>query len=163
MGGGVFLAAAGSVAAVLPVIVLGGTMLWAARHLVAGTPDSPDSVDHARRALWFRWANILQYAGIGLVVVEANIAARPDLIPLGISAVVALHFLPLAHVFRNPLHYATAAVMLGSDAFAFARAPHQSAEWVCLGSGAALWGNAAVQLVLGYRLPLTRGGIAAGA
>lgn len=91
----------------------------------------------------FHIVNVGQWAVI-LVLgnVLANLGLGAWVVPMGI-VVIGLHFVPLAHVFRNPPHYLTAAAMIG---FAIVYPRHAAggpADPVgFLGAGLILWMNA---------------------
>ncbi len=75
-----------------------------------------------------------------------NITHRPDLITAGISTVIALHVLPLAHAFQNPLQYAPAATILACNTATPLTHPHTSAIPIARTTRSALCATAAMQL-----------------
>lgn len=129
------------------VLLLGGALLLRRRAV----PD-PANADSARIARVFKQVNLAQYAAMAAAIVGANLAGRPDLIPALISCVVALHFLPLAGLFGNPVYYVTTPAILLLDTLAVLHAPHESGAFAAMATGSVLWCTAIFQLVRGMRL-----------
>lgn len=110
------------------LLAIGATLVAIGR--LRTTPGIPTmSVDAGvRRSYWF-WV----IAEVVLIVVGATVlsrSGRPELVPVWTLAVVGLHFLPLARVFRMPLlvgaaagSVAAAAVALPAQALGIAPAP----------------------------------------
>jgi hypothetical protein len=150
--GGVFLAGRATLPALAllaagAVLLLGGAFILCRRAV----PD-PANADSARIARVFKQMNLAQYAAMTVAIVGANLAGRPDLIPALISCVVALHFLPLAGLFGNPVYYVTTPAILLLDALAVLHAPHESGALAAMATGSVLWCTAIFQLVRGMRL-----------
>jgi hypothetical protein len=111
---------------------------------LAREPDSPEK-RHAERV--FNLVNLGQWL---LILVLGNIMAslglRDWVVPMAIL-VIGLHFVPLAHVYRNPPHYLTALAMVGFALSYPALAPGGAHDPVgFLGSGLILWFSAVFAL-----------------
>jgi len=150
--GGAFLAGRASPAA-LAMLAAGTVLLLGAAFVLRrrAVPD-PASEESERVGRIFVQVNLAQYVAMALAVIGARIAGRPDLIPVLISCVVALHFLPLARLFGNPVYYLTTPMIILLDGLAVLRHGHQSAPAAAVATGALLWATAAFQLVRGFRL-----------
>ncbi len=122
----------------------------AGRRLRRMTAPDGASADSARVWRSFMVINIAQYAAMAVAIIGANLAGRQDLIPLLISVVVALHFLPLARLFQRPVYWGTASAILLFDAYALVHAPHDTAARAAMATGSVLWATAVVQLVQGF-------------
>jgi len=102
-----------------------------------------DSSEKKRADRVFHIVNVGQWVVI-LVLgnVLANLGLGSWVVPMGI-VVIGLHFVPLAHVFRNPSHYLTAAAMIGFAIVYPRLAPGGPADPIgFLGAGLILWMNA---------------------
>lgn len=83
---------------------------------------------------------------IGVAVWLAHIH-RYTLIPQCLGAIIGLHFIPLARMFRSPLYYWTgAAMVLGCLASLVVHAGHMRNIAACGVDGLSLWATAAVIL-----------------
>jgi hypothetical protein len=108
-------AAAGQGAFVLIALVgltlAGRAWLRYRRHAPALALEA-DSPERKRAASVFHYVNAGQWV---LILVIGNVLANLGLgawvVPMAI-AIIGLHFLPLAHVFRYPPHYLTAAALV---------------------------------------------------
>ncbi len=68
----------------------------------------------------FRVIGMLEAAGCGMVMFLTVFFHRLDLLPLGISLVVGLHFIPLADLFHFRAYYATGIVIILCDVVSWA-------------------------------------------
>lgn len=136
--------------AVTITLLLGGIALQ--RRAAAMTGPTPEQRAAGRRIWRWFWLNLL--GEIVLLNVAINLLAAPGLriywIP-AISAVVGLHFLPMARFFRVRNYYAVGAAMIAGAAVAailIARNPHAAPAlihgeavvnaailWIALGTG----------------------------
>lgn len=136
---------AGAGNAIFALIAALGCALLAAAYLryrrfapaLAREPETPQK-KRANRV--FNIVNITQWA---VILVLGNVLANMGLgdwvVPMGII-VIGLHFVPLAHVFRNPPHYLLAAAMLSFAITYPWVAPGGAADPVgFLGTGLLLW------------------------
>ena len=129
--------------AVLGVLLVGAAYLRY-RRFAPALAREPKSAEQKRAGRVFHIVNVVQWIAIlGL----ANVLIRRGLgawvIPMAIF-VIGLHFVPLAHVFRNPPHYLTAAAMVVFAALYPMLARGGAADPVgFLGAGLILWASAA--------------------
>jgi len=128
------------------ILLLGGALLLRRRAV----PD-PASAESERVGRIFVQVNIAQYVAMALAVIGARVAGRADLIPVLISCIVALHFLPLARLFNNPVYFVTTPAIILLDLYAVLRHGHNSAPSAAVATGAVLWCTAAFQLARGFR------------
>jgi hypothetical protein len=78
------------------------------------------------------------------------------LIPVLISLVVALHFLPLAGLFNAPVYYLTAPVIILLDIAALIAHPRSCAPMAALCTGAVLLLTGVIRLAAARRLVVAR-------
>lgn len=111
----------------------------------AGWAETPGQ---RRRQRWFHIINVLQWV---LILVVGNVLANLGLGSWVIPAViliVGLHFLPLARVLSNPVHYATGtAFILLAAVYPFIAAGGPEDPVGCQGAGLILWVSALAALV----------------
>jgi hypothetical protein len=139
-------AAAGKAVFVL-IVLLGAALAGSAwlryrRHAPALALEA-ETPERKRAASVFRYVNAGQW---GLILVIGNVLANLGLgawvVPMAIG-VIGLHFVPLAHVFRYPPHYLTAAALVGFAILYPRWAPGGPADPVgFLGTGLILWASA---------------------
>jgi hypothetical protein len=127
-------------------LLLGGAFVLRRRAV----PD-PASAESERVGRIFVQVNMAQYVAMALAVIGANLAGRRDLIPVLISCIVALHFLPLARLFNNPVYFVTTPAIIMLDGLAVLRHGHQSAPAAAVATGVVLWCTAVFQLARGFR------------
>lgn len=80
------------------------------RGLRPKTPAHPERYAAVRKQ--FMWVVIAEVVICAAVAWGGGALNRGDLIPVGIAAVVGLHFLPLARVFRAPVYYVSGSVIV---------------------------------------------------
>jgi hypothetical protein len=121
----------------------------AAVRLMQRAGRTPATPEGAARNRVFYWINAGQWVA---VFVALNILHRLRLDVYGVSViavVVGLHFFPLARLFRNPLHYATGALMVAWSALVALKAPLDILQGItALGAGVILWLSAVIALAL---------------
>ena len=112
----------------------------------------------SRREFWskrgksFRVVTIFEVLGIIVVIILANRFHRPDLIAVGISFVVGLHFIPLGSVFDSLAYYVVGSLIVVWDIVCVAAVkPSRSAAFAALGTGAILWATAIAVLLRSIR------------
>jgi hypothetical protein len=93
----------------------------------------------------------IEIAAILLAVVALNAVHYPDYILSGIALIVAVHFFPLAALFRAPVYYGTAlcGCAIGLIGFFIADAGLRQ-KIVGLSFGMLLWATAAWIVLLGF-------------
>ncbi|QWP77107.1 hypothetical protein J5226_01485 [Lysobacter sp. K5869] len=113
---------------------------WRALRAEPPAPPAEDPAETQRTERHFRWVNIGQWAAFAAAVVGLNVVHRTQwIVPAGV-AIVGLHFLPLASLFRNRAHYLTGAAMVALAVVLPWRWPIAAAiPLLCLGAGAVLW------------------------
>jgi signal transduction histidine kinase len=131
-------------AAFAVIALLGLTLLARAwlryRRFAPALALEPETPQKKRAARIFNIVNVGQWV---VIVVLGNVLANLGLgkwvVPMAI-VVVGLHFVPLAHVFRNRSHYALAAAMVGFAMLYPQLAPGGPADPVgFMGAGLMLW------------------------
>lgn len=90
---------------------------------------------------------LAEWTGIGLTAFATYHFGRGDLFPPAMSLVIALHFFPLAHLFRLPVYRATASVssLICLAALVMPAAilpPDARLVMNCTGFGATMWATA---------------------
>jgi hypothetical protein len=129
------------------VIALSLAIFWQAisrfrryRTALAAEQDTP------RRRRISRLFNIINAGQWVLIVVGVNVLANIGLaawsVPFAIL-IIGLHFLPLAHLFANPPHYITGALLiLLAIAYPLLMPGGPNDPVGCLGAGLILWSSA---------------------
>ncbi len=119
------------------------------RRLSVSAVDKPIARQHLRRyASWFAVVVVIEVISINLgrpVLIHFH---RLDLFPQWVEAVVGLHFLPLAKLFKVPLFYATGiALVLVALGSLLIPVSNPRAMMAVAGSGFCLWATAVVILL----------------
>lgn len=110
-------------------------------------PRVPDDPAVGRR---FGWINAIQWIAIFLVFQICAHWHIQDYSLAAVTAIVGLHFFPLASLFRNPTHHATGAMLVVWSVAAVLILPRQSLFSItALGTGLLLWQAAAMALSVG--------------
>jgi len=132
----------------LGIAALGLALLVAAalryrRHAPALAREA-DTPERQRAGRVFKIVNIVEWA---LILVLGNVMANLGwgdwVVPMAIT-VIGLHFVPLAHVFRNPPHYLTALAMVAfALSYPFLAAGGARDPVAFFGAGLILWISAA--------------------
>lgn len=100
----------------------------------------------------FAWINAFQWAAIVAALLGLSRLHLYAYDAAAITAIVGLHYLPLARLFLFPMHYATGVVLVcwsGISALLFSQNAVLSAA--AMGTGVILWASAAAMLVLVMR------------
>lgn len=116
-------------------------------------PPSPEAAARRQRAgRLFNWINAAQWSAIFLLSWLLNRLGYGQVVVPMTVAVVGLHFLPLAHLFRYPGHYLTGAALLAwaLGCLLLGRQPALQAQ-AALGAGIILWTSAGCALWLAIR------------
>jgi len=126
-------------------LVLVASALWL-RSKAKGLPQAEEDPAIKRN---FRRINLVQWAAVAVVAFSFARLHIDAYVMSAITAIVGLHFLPLARLFRYKLHYLSGAVLVAWAAasvflFPAERLPGATA----LGTGAILWTSAFATLVL---------------
>jgi len=141
------LTAANASLVALDFAVLVGMALWLLRE----AKRFPAVAEDPNRDRRFHQINGAQWIAGGIV---AFILARMHLdayIPCAIAAIVGLHMLPLARLFRCRLHYATGSVLLAWAALSAILVPAEHLQGTsALGAGIVLWVSAFTTLCLAF-------------
>lgn len=95
---------------------------------------------HAAMRKQFMWIVIAEVVVCAAIAWACGTRNRGDLIPVGIAAVVGLHFLPLARTFRAPVYYVTGSAIAIWCALSWALFRGDKMDIsVGIGTGAVLW------------------------
>ncbi|HEX7090112.1 MAG TPA: hypothetical protein VF192_08240 [Longimicrobiales bacterium] len=102
---------------------------------------------HLGRA--FHIVNAAQWILIAAAAAGLGRAGHPEWIEAAVVAIVGLHFLPLAAVFRHPRLYLTGAAMITlAVVYPLTAADGPASPIGCLGAGLILWASAVADLVV---------------
>jgi len=131
----------------LNVAVLASMALWLLRE----SKRFPSVGEDPQIGRKFNQINGAQWVAGGIA---GFILARMHLdayIPCAITAIVGLHMLPLAGLFRYKMHYATGSVLLGWDGLSAILVPVEHLQGTtALGTGIILWVSAFTTLCLAF-------------
>jgi len=130
--------------AMLSVVVFAGLVLFLAGWRRARREDS--SLD-AHGARVFRNVNLVQWGACIALVVVLNVVQHAEWITPGIMLIVALHFFPLAKLFRSKLHVVLGAALTAlAVSYPFLTAAGPSSGVGPVAAGIILWAAAAGRL-----------------
>jgi len=97
----------------------------------------------------FRWINAAQWAAGFALYFALQFLHRGDYFMPGLAAIVGLHFLPLAKLFRAPANYAVGGLMVVWSAVSMAFVPVEHLPSTsAFGTGLILWQAAATTLAV---------------
>ncbi len=134
-------------AALSAVVLLAGWTLLRVPSIRRTASNDPRPV-RAHTGALFALVVALETLAIVAAINLLAVAHFPNLIPFAIAAVVGLHFLPLAWLFRVPSYYLAGAVMVAWTGACLAIENRTSgAIALGLGIGAILWAGAILALV----------------
>jgi hypothetical protein len=128
--------------------------IWRQAKRWPRVPDDP------RVGRTFGWVNAVQWTAIFVAGFICKRYSWDLYFPSAVTAIVGLHFYPLARLFRNPLHYGTGTALV-LWAFAAATIGADRLQGItAMGTGALLWAAALVTIARG--LSIMRAGEAGG-
>ena len=139
-----------------------GTAVWIAPGLVLLVPGAlyllrqakhwPRVPDDPAIQRIFLWANVAEWIGLFVVYFTLCRLHLDDYIFSAATAVIGLHFFPLARIFRSTTHYVTGAALVvwAAASAAFFPVEHLPSN-TGFGTGLLLWLCAAVLLVRAIR------------
>jgi hypothetical protein len=97
----------------------------------------------------FGWINAIQWIAVGAVAFTFARLHIDAYVVSAITAIVGLHLFPLARLFRNRLHYVTAAVLVAWALASALLVPIDHMQGIAaLGTGVILWLSAAATLTV---------------
>ena len=135
-----------ALAAGILIFVSGALRLFRAAKRWPTVPDDP-AVSRA-----FNQINAGQWIAVGVVAFTLSKLHLSAYVLNAVTAIVGLHFFPLARIFRLPLHYLVGAVMVLWAAATLCFVSHDSLQGIdALGTGAILWSYSALMLVRALR------------
>ena len=110
---------------------------WRALRAQPAALEAEPSPEAQRTARRFRLVNLGQWAAVAAAAIGLNAIHRSQwIVPAGV-AIVGLHFLPLAALFRNRAHYLTGAAIVALAVALPWQLPIAAAiPLLCLGAGA---------------------------
>jgi hypothetical protein len=111
----------------------------------------PKRAPEVARTFWIVFG--LEAAAIVVAVLVFQLWHWERYIVAAIAAIVGIHFLPLAKLFRAPVYYFTGMVLVAWPAVLLVAMPASSQRdvTVALGVGCILWGTAAIVLAIPRR------------
>ena len=134
---------------VLCLITAGIALRYALQKPIVSTP--PEIKKLINRV--FALVNISQWAAIFLAIGGLKLIHHEELSLPVISVIIALHFFPLAQLFRRPSYYIIGAVILAVDTASFAFHVPLQTGIACIGTGTILLSGAAWNLLSIRSLP----------
>ncbi len=112
-------------------------------------PRVPDDPAMGRA---FMWINAIEWIAISAVAFSFAKLHIDVYVMNAIAAIVGLHMLPLARLFRYPLHYATGALLVGWAVASILIVPAGQLQGITsLGTGSILWLSAATTLAFAFQ------------
>ena len=140
---------------ILSIVTAGGVLLVTVLLLLAVLrllqqaerwPRVPDDPSIGRA---FARINIVQWVAVFLVAFSFAKLHIDAYVLSAIAAIVGLHLLPLARLFRYPLHYVTGGLLMAwASATALLAPVNQMQGITAMGTGLILWLSAAVTLFI---------------
>lgn len=131
---------------VLAMIV--GIAAW----LIRQSKRYPTVAEDPKIRRTFNLINGAQWLAVAVVVVSFVRLHLDAYIMCGISAIVALHFFPIARLFRYWVHGVTGGVLLGWSLLSAMFVPVEHLQGTsALGTGVVLWVSAFTTLLLAFR------------
>jgi hypothetical protein len=131
------------VAAVAAALLLSALWLMNQANRFPMMPEDP-----ARGRAFIR-INGIQWAAVGVVAFTFARLHMDSYVLSAITAIVGIHFFPLAKLFRYPLHNLTGAVLVVWASATVLLIPTDHLQGVtALGTGILLWASAAITLTL---------------
>jgi hypothetical protein len=141
-----------SVATVTGVLLGVVALAWNAIYLLRAARRLPRAADDPRVGRIFAWVNGIQCFVAAFALGKLHLDAY---VPSAITAIVGLHFFPLARLFRYPLHHVTGAMLVAWSALSSLAVPTAELQGIAAaGTGLILWLSALV--TLGVALHLVR-------
>jgi hypothetical protein len=134
---------------VLDLAVLVGMACWLLRESKR-FPAVPEDPEKGRK---FNRINIVQWIAVAIVAFSFARLHIDEYVMCGITAIVGLHFFPLARLFRYALHYVTGSVLLAWAGLSAILVPTEHLQGTsALGTGIILWVSAFTTLCLAFTL-----------
>ena len=131
------------VAAVAAALLLSALWLMNQANRFPMMPEDP-----ARGRAFIR-INGIQWAAVGVVAFTFARLHMDSYVLSAITAIVGIHFFPLAKLFRYPLHNLTGAVLVVWASATVLLIPTENLQGItALGTGIILWASAAITLTL---------------
>lgn len=113
----------------------------------------PAVADDPERSRKFNRINIAQWIAVAFVAFSFARLHIDAYVMCGITAIVGLHFFPLAWLFRYALHYVTGSVLLVWAGLSAILVPVEHLQGTsALGTGIILWASAFTTLCLAFTL-----------
>jgi hypothetical protein len=127
-------------------------LLLAAAYVMRRARLWPRVAEDSNRGRAFTWINAIQWTAVFIVAFSFARFHIDTYTTSAITAVVGLHLIPLARLFRYPLHYLTAALLVAWAVASAALLPLAEMQGTTsLGTGILLWLSAAVTLALAWQ------------
>ena len=134
---------------VLDLTVLLGMAFWLLRE----AKRFPTVAEDPEKSRKFNCINIAQWIAVAIVAFSFVRLHIDAYVMCGITAVVGLHFFPLARLFRYALHYVTGSVLVTWAATSAILVPAEHLQGTsALGTGIILWVSAFTTLCLAFTL-----------
>ena len=143
---------AGHICAAVVLMAFAVTAVRRGRKMMRAQGVSRSDFWQKRRKA-FRLVTVLESVGCVLVVILANVFRRPDLIAVGISFVVGLHFIPLGKIFGYASYYWVGSLIVVWDILTMtALKSWNPAASAAIATGVILWATAVYILVRSLRI-----------
>lgn len=134
-------------------LLLGALALsWNAVYLLRVARKLPRVPEDPRIGRVFAWVNAIQWIACFAVAFTLGKLHLDVYTPSAITAIVGLHFFPLARLFRYPFHHVTGAMLLAWAGISALTVPTAELQGItAAGTGLILWLSALVTLGLGLQ------------
>jgi len=133
----------------LDLAVLVGMACWLLRE----AKRFPTVAEDPERGRKLNRINIMQWIAAAIVAFSFARLHIDAYVMCGITAIVGLHFFPLARLFRYAMHYVTGSVLLVWAAASATLVPAEHLQGTsALGTGIILWVSAFVTLCLAFTI-----------
>jgi hypothetical protein len=143
---------------VVPVLMVAActmVLLAGAAYLSREAERFPHVAKDPKQGRIFAWVNLAQWIAVAIVAVSFARLHIDHYVINAITAIIGLHMLPLARLFRYTPHYLTGAVLVAWAVASMWLAPGENLQSVtAIGTGLLLWLSAAA--TLGLALALAR-------
>jgi hypothetical protein len=137
---------------VVPVLMVAActmVLLAGAAYLSREAERFPLVAKDPKQGRIFAWVNLVQWIAVGVVAVSFARLHLDNYVVNAITAIVGLHMLPLARLFRYTPHYVSGVAMVVWAVASIWLAPAESLQSVtAIGTGLLLWLSAAATLGL---------------
>lgn len=136
-----------SVDLAIPVATIAAALLLSALWLMQQAKRYPKVPEDPARGRTFTRINAIQWIAVAIVAFAFAKLHIDAYVLSAITAIVGIHFFPLAKLFRYPMHNVTGAVLVVWASMGVLLIPTEHLQGItALGTGIILWSSAAITL-----------------